>query len=163
MVEIRRTTEADAEALRTVRLAALVADPTAFGAVYDEVVAYPAEVWAERAIGNEAVRNFLAFDDAGNAVGLVAGIEHADAPGRVELAAMWTAPATRGLGVGQALVEQVIAWAADRGTPEIRLWVTRGNDPAVRLYERCGFELTNEVGVSPSDPCREELRMCRLS
>lgn len=160
MIEIRRTTEVDAEALRVVRLASLQADPTAFGRTYDEVVTYGPEVWVERAIGSANNATFLAWSD-GRAVGMVAGIEMPDEPGHAELVSMWTAPAARGLGVGQQLVEQVLRWAAERGTPEVRLWVTRGNDSAVRLYERCGFELTEEVGVSPSDPCREELRMAR--
>lgn len=162
MVEIRRTTETDADALRTIRLASLQADPTAFGRTYDEVVTYGPSVWVERAAGSVNNATFLAWSE-GQAVGMVAGIEMPDDPGWAELVSMWTAPAARGLGVGQLLVERVLAWAAERGTPEVRLWVTRGNDSAVRLYERCGFGLTEEVGVSPSDPCREELRMARPS
>lgn len=161
MVNIRRTTEADADALRVIRLAALQADPTAFGATYDEVVTYGPEVWAERAVGNERIATFLAVGEHGQAVGMVACIEMSDAPGQLELVSMWTAPAARGLGVGRLLVEAVLQWADDRGTSEVRLWVTRGNDSASRLYERCGFEPTEEVGVSASDPCREELRMVR--
>lgn len=161
MVNIVRTTEADADELRIIRLAALQADPTAFGATYDDVVTYGPEVWVERAVGNERIANFLAVSDQGEAVGMVAGIEMSDAPGRVELVSMWTDPAARSLGVGRQLVEAVLQWADDRGTPEVRLWVTRGNESASRLYERCGFALTEEVGVSASDPCREELRMER--
>lgn len=158
MVEIRRTTEVDADALRTIRLASLQSDPTAFGRTYAEAITYGPELWVERAIGSSVSATFLAWSD-GQTVGMVAGIEMPDGPGRAELVSMWTAPAVRGCGVGQLLVERVLRWAVERGTPEVRLWVTRGNDSAVRLYERCGFELTEEIGVSPSDPCREELRM----
>jgi len=158
MVEIRRTTEADVDALRTIRLAALQADRTAFGRTYAEAIEYGPEVWIERAIGSDVSATYLAWHD-GQAVGMAAGIELPESPGRAELVSMWTASQARGLGVGQKLVEQVLKWAAERETPEVRLWVTRGNDPALRLYERCGFELTEEVGVAASDPCREELRM----
>ncbi len=158
MVEIRRTTEADAGELRTIRLAALRADPTAFGAAFDDVNQYGPEVWLERAVGSDANATFLAWQH-GHAVGMVAGIETASGSGTVELVSMWTAPETRGLGVGQQLVDEVLQWAAERGTPEVRLWVTRGNEAALRLYQRCGFELTEEVGVAASDPCREEWRM----
>jgi ribosomal protein S18 acetylase RimI-like enzyme len=160
MAEIRRTAQADADVLRTIRLAALQADPTVFGAAYDDVVEYGPEVWAERATGGDDLANFLAWHD-GEAVGMVAGVESDPGLGRVELVSMWTAPEARGLGVGQQLVEEVLQWAAQRGTPEARLWVTTGNDAALRLYQRCGFELTEEVGVAASDPCREELRMVR--
>jgi len=160
MVEIRRTTDADADALRTIRLAALQADPTAFGRTYAEAIEYGPEVWIERAIGSDISATYMAWHD-GEAVGMAAGIEMPERTDRAELVSMWTAPRARGLGVGQQLVERVVQWAQDRGTPEVRLWVTRGNDPALRLYQRCGFELTDEVGVAVSDPCREELRMVR--
>ena len=162
MVEIRRTTEGDADALRTIRLAALQTDPTAFGAAYADVVTYGPELWVERATGSAVSATFLAFQD-GVAVGMAAGVEMPEASGRVELVSMWTAEEARGLGVGQQLVEAVLLWASERGTPDVRLWVTRGNDPALRLYQRCGFELTEEVGVAASDPCSEELRMVRRS
>lgn len=162
MVEIRATLASDAEALRTIRLKALQSDPTAFGAAYDDVVHYEAAEWARRATGSDDVVNFFAVLDD-EVVGMVAGLEMPDRPGHVELVSMWTDPVARGLGVGQRLVDVVVTWAADRGTPEVRLWVTRGNDSALRLYQRCGFELTDEVGVAPSDPCREEQRMTRRS
>lgn len=160
MIEIRRTTATDADELRRIRLAALQADPTAFGASYDDVVQFGPEVWSARASGDDGSATFLAMGDE-RAVGMVAGIEVVDRPGRVELVSMWTDPTTRGLGLGQQLVEMVVQWAAERGTPDVWLWVTRGNDAALRLYERCGFVLTEEIGVAASDPCREEVRMMR--
>jgi len=160
MIEIRRTQKADADVLRAIRLASLQADPTAFSAVYDDVVRYGPEVWVERAGGSEVNATFLAWRD-GEAVGMVAGIEMTAGAGIVELVSMWTAPTARGLGVGQLLVEEVLRWATRRETAEVRLWVTHGNEAALRLYERCGFELTDEISVAASDPCREELRMVR--
>ena len=64
----------------------------------------------------------------------------------------------RGRGVGERLVETVIDHAAGG---ELLLWVTRGNDNAQRLYERCGFVVTTETQALPSDPCKEEVRMRR--
>ena len=43
----------------------------------------------------------------------------------------------------------------------VELWVTRGNDRAVRLYESAGFRATGDHQPLPSDPCRDELRMRR--
>ncbi len=160
MFEIRRTVEADAGELQRIRLAALRSDPTAFGASLADVIQYGPEVWKERAIGSETVANFLAWSDD-RAVGMVAGYVAPDAPGRVELVSMWIDPSARGSRLGPRLVEQVTRWAAERGIPEARLWVTRGIEPAERLYARCGFTLTAEVGVAASDPCRQEVRMVR--
>ena len=55
-------------------------------------------------------------------------------------------------------MDAVVAWAGD---DPVELWVTRGNDPAIALYERCGFSLTDEVQPLPSDPCKDEIRMRR--
>lgn len=158
MLDIRPTTVADAPALRSIRLAALAADPTAFGRSLEEEQAYEAEHWVDRAAGSDRSQMFVAVDDS--FVGLV-GAYVPDDDGPVELVSMWIDPSARGAGVGRQLVEEVVRWAGQRDAREVRLWVTRGNDTAVRLYERCGFVLTEEVGVSPSDPCREELRMAR--
>ena len=60
--------------------------------------------------------------------------------------------------IDRKLVDAVVEWAGD---DPVELWVTRGNDPAIALYERCGFSLTDEVQPLPSDPCKDEIRMRR--
>ena len=100
---------------------------------------------------------FFAFD-GGECVGLVGG-HQAETGDHVDLVSMWTAPAARGKGVGAALVDAVIEWADGRA---VELWVTRGNDAALRLYERCGFVETGDHQPLPSDPCKDEIRMRRV-
>ena len=63
--------------------------------------------------------------------------------------------------MGAALVRAVLAWAAGNGATEVGLWVTRGNEPAIRLYERAGFTPTGAYQPLASDPCKDELRMVR--
>ncbi|HVM68388.1 MAG TPA: GNAT family protein [Gaiellaceae bacterium] len=46
----------------------------------------------------------------------------------------------RGRGIGQALLEQAVAWARDAGVSKIELHVFPWNEPALRLYSRFGFE-----------------------
>ena len=43
-------------------------------------------------------------------------------------------------GIGAALLEQAIAWAQDAGVRKLELHVFPWNEPALRLYERFGFE-----------------------
>jgi ribosomal protein S18 acetylase RimI-like enzyme len=43
----------------------------------------------------------------------------------------------------------------------VQLWVTETNDPARRLYERCGFALTGERKPLPSHPEYAEIAMAR--
>lgn len=45
----------------------------------------------------------------------------------------------RGRGIGRALLQAVFNRLADRDMHRIALFVTVGNDPAIRLYERMGF------------------------
>lgn len=60
------------------------------------------------------------------------------------------------------LVKAVVGWAHQTGMATVELWVTRGNDAAVRLYETVGFRLTGDHKPLRSDQCKDELRMRRL-
>ena len=43
-------------------------------------------------------------------------------------------------GIGRALLEQAVEWAREVGVGKIELHVFPHNEPAIRLYERFGFE-----------------------
>ena len=59
---------------------------------------------------------------------------------------------------------RVVGWAHETGATTVDLWVSRGNDAAVRLYEAGRFQLTGGHQPLPSDPCKDELRMrCSLA
>ena len=58
-----------------------------------------------------------------------------------ELAWLYVSPGCMGQGVGTALV----CHALDRREGSMTLEVLVGNEPARRLYERCGFRLTDTV------------------
>jgi GNAT superfamily N-acetyltransferase len=60
------------------------------------------------------------------------------------LSQMWVAPTHRGRGVGQKLLEAVIAWATAQNVAALDLGVTCGDSPARRLYERAGFKPLGE-------------------
>ena len=72
---------------------------------------------------------------------------------------MWVSPAQRRAGIAAKLVEAVVGWASEINATSVDLWVTRGNDAALRLYEAAGFRETGEHQPLPSDPCKDELRM----
>lgn len=61
------------------------------------------------------------------------------APGQMLIDGLFVAEAARGLGVGTALIEAVVAEALRCGMQEVRLEVVEGNDRARALYERRGF------------------------
>lgn len=56
------------------------------------------------------------------------------------LAAMGIAKEARGTGAGYWVMEQLMDEARERGEREMALEVIEQNEPAVRLYEKCGFQ-----------------------
>ncbi|MCY1379059.1 hypothetical protein D9M69_667430 [compost metagenome] len=43
------------------------------------------------------------------------------------------------MGAGRALLKEAISWAERVGVNRVRLGVTAGDTPAMRLYAACGF------------------------
>lgn len=144
---------------RDLRLAALLDAPAAFGSTYASQRARSEAEWRDRLDPANGVALIASVD--GQAAGMAAG--YLVEPGVVELISMWVDPAARGRGAGDALVAEVLRWAAEQAAGEVRLWVTRGNDAAERLYARHGFQRTGDVQPLPSDPCRDEIAMVRRS
>jgi len=61
------------------------------------------------------------------------------------LAAMGIASDMRGKGAGSWFIETLIQQACDRGEHEMVLEVIEQNEPAVHLYEKCGFEIVRRL------------------
>jgi ribosomal protein S18 acetylase RimI-like enzyme len=160
---VRRIRGDEGRALRDIRLAALKDTPAAFGSTYEIEAARTDADWSERAelgaAGVERVTFFALVDD--QIVGLVGGYRPAAGEPTVELVSMWTAPTARRIGVARALVMAVLDWATDVSATTVHLWVTHGNEPALRLYESMGFRRTGESQPLPSDPTRVEFAMAR--
>jgi ribosomal protein S18 acetylase RimI-like enzyme len=65
-------------------------------------------------------------------------------PGTAQLRMLWVEPAGRGQGVAQALVDEVTAFARQRGYRRLVLWTQQSLGPARRLYERAGYRRVAE-------------------
>lgn len=77
--------------------------------------------------------------------GSLAGYVHFHPDGeRMELDDLYILPEYRGQGIGTAVVEKC---CAETEKP-VYLYVFRCNEGAVRLYQRLGFEIVQEVGSS---------------
>lgn len=147
-IVVRKLTAEDAPAFQVLRLTALEACPTAFGASVED----------ERALEVSAVARRIAPAEHGNAggVGAFDGAELAGmacvfrASGRKEthkayLVSVYVAPAWRALGVSSRLVTAAIAMArAMPGVRRINLTVNVANAPALALYRRLGFVVYGE-------------------
>ncbi|WP_316528629.1 GNAT family N-acetyltransferase [Kitasatospora brasiliensis] len=137
---------ADAEPYRAFRLDALRGTPGAFTSSHDEEAAKPPTATLRRlteaADGPGALIG--AFDGAGTLIG-TAGLK---VPSRSQerhkgtLYGMAVAPGAAGRGIGRALVREVLRTAERDGRlRQVLLTVSEGNEPALRLYTSCGFEV----------------------
>ncbi|WP_435737075.1 GNAT family N-acetyltransferase [Cellulosimicrobium sp. PMB13] len=157
MASVVRARDEDWRALRDVRLRALAESPSAFGSTLAREVAFADDVWRDRAA---AGRTLLARAGA-LVVGLATVVPSSEDDHEAELVSVWVDPATRGAGVGAALVRGAVDLARSLGAQRVALWVTTTNEPARALYESAGFVRTGEHKPLPSDSRLEELRMVR--
>lgn len=139
---VRRLLPADLRSFRAVRLAALLDEPTAFGASYDEEAALADEVIAGRLEQRPDRGVFGAFEGE-NLVGIVTLARETMLKLRHKgmIFGMYVAPAARGKGVGRALLANALEFAqAVPGLLQVNLAVNAGNRAAIALYESMGFE-----------------------
>ena len=144
---VRRIVEDEWRELRDLRLNALADSPDSFGSTYERESSYSDEYWQEwarQAAAGTSETCVLAWKGE-DAVAMV-GAYVEDGSAHAKLIAMWVAPAARRRGIGERLVEAILAWATDAGLPLVRLKVAEGSIDARRLYERCGFAPTGHSG-----------------
>jgi ribosomal protein S18 acetylase RimI-like enzyme len=159
-MEVRRLRSDEVDLLRDVRLRALADAPWAFGSSHARELAHTPERWQWFADQLDAAIYVAVEDDV--AVGMSGGFvpEGGDA---VMVWGMWVAPEARGRGLGRSLVECVLAWARERGAPQVVLEVT-DTEPAAAaaaLYRSLGFAPTGERAVLDSHPELETILMSR--
>lgn len=151
---VRLLGAADLEAYRSLRLAGLKADPTAFTSDHAAEVARSAASYATR-LGQPPQDHFMlgAFDRAGVLVGAVVCQRAARAKQRhqADLVGMIALPAVRGQGVGRQLLAEFDQQVRRLpGVQQVLLSVTASNQAAVRLYEQAGFA---RYGLLPRAVC----------
>jgi len=145
MVIVREMREADIEAVSTVRVnswkvayAGLI--PAAhLDGMNVETDAVSRREWFERGAGS--VDNLVAEVD-GAVVGwaCLGPCRDEDAlPGDGEIYAIYALPDWFGTGVGRALMQSAMSYAAQRSYERVLLWVLRDNPRARRFYAAAGF------------------------
>jgi ribosomal protein S18 acetylase RimI-like enzyme len=153
--------ENDWPSLRDIRLQALNTDPTAFLASHETEAAFAEQRWRQEFTRGEWHVMRAADQGQGHRdVGLLGVTRLPATPswGRY-LEYLWVAPGARRLGVASNLLTTVLDQLRDSGVHIVWLYILDGNTPAMRLYQRFGFQSTNEVQPLPDDPTRSEERL----
>lgn len=101
----------------------------------------------------------MAEDEAGAAIGCVSLVPYTE--GVLEVAKMAVADNVQGRGVGRKLMDATVAKARELGARELYLESNSRLGPAVRLYERTGFEHlpTDQRPHSPYARCDVYMRL----
>lgn len=143
---VRELAPADWQSYRSIRLRALQDAQDAFGATFAEQATRPDEAWAARlaAAASSGNDHPLVAEQDGAAVGLAWAKVDATDPLVVEIFQVWVAPESRGQGIAAHLLRAAVRWARGKQAATVRLGVTQGDTPAVRLYLREGFRNLGE-------------------
>jgi GNAT superfamily N-acetyltransferase len=131
-IEVVRVGPEEWREFRTVRLAALIDSPGAFGSRHADWVEADEPRWRARL--TDVPFTVIARDDEAP-VGVAAGMR---AERSVELISMWVAPGHRGTGVAGRLISEVVTWATGLGFRTC-LMVRGDNTNAIRAYAHAGF------------------------
>ena len=141
-IEIVSLTPERVEAYKAIRLRGLLEDPQAFGRSYEEEKVFPQEKWLERASNPY---NFMAIED-GVPLGTMGAFLSDESGDRIaNIVGVFVSKESRGKGVGSKLLSAVLdKIKEDPAIRTARLSVNKDQTPAVKLYEKYGFQITGE-------------------
>jgi RimJ/RimL family protein N-acetyltransferase len=139
----RKLQPADARSYRALRLASLQSSPDNFGSTYGEE-SKKTTLFFEALIEKGSLDCFMfgAFDE-GRLIGITGFIRFASSKirHRGEIVQVYVDPAYRGQKVGEHLLRGAVENAFQlEGVEQIELDVIADNGPAIRLYQKVGFE-----------------------
>ncbi|MGF6723777.1 GNAT superfamily N-acetyltransferase [Paraburkholderia sp. GAS41] len=149
-LSLRPGTAADADLIASIHSASWQATyrgllPDAFldGEVARERAAY----WQARlnAPGSER-RKVMIVEIACEPIGFACFERQPDSAWGVLLDNLHALPGHQGMGVGTLLMAAAVDWAREQGESQLYLYVLEGNTPAIRFYERQGWQF---AGAEP--------------
>lgn len=160
-LKVEVLTEDDWPRLQNIRLIALKDEPLAFLATYEREENYTEASWRQEFSRGEWT--VLLAD--GREIGLLGVTRLPDMPSQgCYLEYLWVAPEYRLAGWASRLLRTVLDRLRDCGVHTVWLYVLDGNDRAMRLYRRFGFQSEGKPQPLPDDdPRSEQLMRLRIS
>jgi ribosomal protein S18 acetylase RimI-like enzyme len=155
-LKVEVLTEPEWRRLRDVRLIALKDEPLAFLATYEREETYDADRWRQEFSRGEW--DVMLAD--GRAIGLLGVTRVPGMPSQeCYLEYLWVAPECRNSGMASTLLRTVLNRLRDAGVHTVWLYILDGNDRAMGLYQKFGFQNTGKPQPLPDDPRRSEQLM----
>ncbi|CAM4350108.1 GNAT family N-acetyltransferase [Paenibacillus phoenicis] len=142
-MNLRILEESDASIYQSLRLQGLQVNPEAFGSTFEREADFTMDMVTERIKPTEDRFVLGAFDEHGTLAGIVTFIRESSPKTRHKgnVFGLLVTPGMRGKGIGQALMEELLARAKRmEGLEQLNLTVVSTNDSARRLYESLGFQ-----------------------
>ena len=140
---IREANVADAPSFRGLRLEALENSPIAFSADYRKNLNHPAKYWEDLLAPHPEESTMFLGEDEGRLIAMT-GVMRGNSPKTRHSAWIWgvyVTPKWRGLHIAEEIIHSCIEWARARNVVLVKLGVSSVNQPAIRCYERCGFQV----------------------
>lgn len=144
-VEITQLSPSEWQTYKQIQLEALQNDPQAFGSSYDEWIHFSDEKWQERP-ANPATTLFIAKENT-TPIGLVGVYINPKEEYKVaDIWGMYVNNSYRGMGIGKQLVGAVLEKMTGLPNVEkIKLMVNIDQIPAIALYKKLGFQITEKT------------------
>lgn len=155
-LRVEALTEDDWSRLQDIRLSALQNYPGAFLSSYERESGYDEQRWRQEF--SRGTWNILVAD--GEDAGLL-GVTREQAMSLQEcyLEYLWIAPDLRRSGAASMLLRTVLDRLRAAEVHTVWLYILNGNQVAMDLYEKFGFQSTNEPQLLPDHPAGSEHRM----
>lgn len=136
-MKFKKITSEEWKKFRELRLKGLKTDPQAFGGAFETESQLDEASWRNRL--SDPDRRFYAAEDDSVFVA-VAGSKRID-NGNWMIVAVYTLPEFRGRDLSQQLISSVIEEAKSSDANKVSLMVNVGQEKAVGLYKKMGFEI----------------------
>jgi RimJ/RimL family protein N-acetyltransferase len=142
-IVIREANMADAAGFRELRLEGLQNSPIAFSADYQRNINHPSKYWEDLLTPHLDESTMILGEFVSSLIAMT-GVMRGNSPKTRHSAWIWgvyVTPKWRGLHIAEEIIRASIDWAMARDVVLVKLGVAAVNQPAIRCYERCGFQV----------------------